>query len=232
MTIKAMRSTAIPKELDVLGKVSSTIASDMFLDDILKIIVALTAELMGSKICSLMLINEKGDELKLIATQSLSKEYINKPNVKVGQSISGRAVSQKKPITVMDVKKEKAYMFPDIAKKEKLCSMLAIPLIARGKVIGVFNSYTSKPHKFTTREIKLVSAVANQAAIAINNRELDDENKGLEKKLAERKIIEKAKGLIMKREFVSEEEAYKLIQRKSMDQRKTMIEIADHILSE
>lgn len=230
MAVKPKRSTAIPKELEVLGKVSSTIASDMFLDDILKIIVAMTAELMGSKICSLMLLNEKGNELKLIATQSLSKEYINKPNVKVGQSISGRAVSERKLITVLDVKKDPVYSFPLFAKKEGLVSMMAVPLMINNKVIGVFNSYTSKPHKFTEREKKLVSAVANQAAMAIYNRELNDENKVLEKKLAERKTVEKAKGLIMRREGMSEEEAYKHIQRKSMDQRKTMNEVAENII--
>lgn len=218
------------KEVDTLGKVSSTIVSNMYLEDILRIIVAMTAEVMGSTICSLMLLSENGAELELVATQSLSRDYVNKGNVKVGQSISGKAVSQKKPIKILDVKKESDYMFPDIAKKEKLCSMLAIPLMLKGKVIGVFNSYTSKPHKFTAREIKLVSAVANQAAIAIYNRKLDDENKELEKKLAERKVIEKAKGLIMKLEGISEDEAYKLIQRKSMDQRKTMNEIAENII--
>ena len=230
MTTKKKKASNVHKHLDVLGKVSSTIVSDMYLEDILKIIVAMTAEVMGAKISSLMLLNEKGDEIELAATQSLSKDYINKPPVKVGQSISGRAVSQKKPIAVMNVQKDPDYMFPEIARKEQLVSMLAVPLIVRGKVIGVLNSYTSKPHRFTDREVKLVSAVANQAAVAIHNKRLMEEKAVLETRLEERKIVERAKGILMKNLKISEEEAFAKIRRKSMDSRKSMKEIAEAIL--
>lgn len=227
----AKSSRSLQKEIETLGKVSSAIVSDMYLEDILKIIVAMTAEVMGSKICSLMLLNEKGTELRLAATQSLSESYIGKPNVKTGQSISGKAVSKKKPITVLDVKKDPDYMFPEIAKKEKLCSMLAVPLIVKGKVIGVLNSYTSRPHKFTAREIRLVSAVANQAAIAITNRKLAEEKETLAARLEERKFIEKAKGVIMKKEGLSEDDAYRKMQKQSMDSRKSMREIAEALIA-
>ena len=222
-------SRNLQKDIETLGKVSSTIVSEMYLEDILKIIVAMTAEVMGSKVCSLMLLNEKGDELKLAATQSLSKDYINKPNVKVGQSISGKAVSDKKPIMVIDVKKDKNYMFPETAKKEKLCSMLAIPLLVKGKVIGVLNCYTSKKHKFTSREIKLVSAVGNQAAIAIHNRSLAEEKESLATKLEERKLVERAKVILMKKEGLSEDDAYRKMQKQSMDSRRSMKEIAEAV---
>lgn len=230
MAKRVKRSMGINKGLEVLGKVSSTIVSEMFLEDILKIIVAMTAEVMGSKICSLMLLNEKGDELRLVATQSLSKDYTNKPDVKVGQSISGKAVSGKRPITVLDVKKDPDYMFPQIAKKEKLCSMLAVPMIVKGKVIGVLNCYTSRRHKFTPAEIRLVSAVGNQAAIAIQNRKLAEEKESLAAKLEERKVIEKAKGMLMKKEGISEDEAYRKIQKQSMDDRITMKEVAQSVI--
>jgi signal transduction protein with GAF and PtsI domain len=223
-------SRTLKKEIETLGKVSSTIVSEMYLEDILKIIVAMTAEVMGSKVCSLMLLNEKGDELKLAATQSLSNEYINKPNVKVGQSISGKAVSDKIPIMVLDVKKDKNYMFPEIAKKEKLCSMLAVPLMVKGKAIGVLNCYTSKRHKFTSREIKLVSAVGNQAAIAIHNRKLAEEKELLTTKLEERKFVERAKGIMMKKECISEDEAYSKMRKQSMDSRRSMKEIAEAVI--
>jgi signal transduction protein with GAF and PtsI domain len=223
-------SRTLQKDIETLGKVSSTIVSEMYLEDILKIIVAMTAEVMGSKICSLMLLNEKGDELQLASTQSLSKDYLNKPNVKVGQSISGRAVSEKKPITIIDVKKDPKYMFPEIAKKENLCSMLAVPLMVKGKVIGVLNCYTSKKHKFTSREIKLVSAVGNQVAIAIHNRKLVEEKESLTAKLEERKYVERAKGILMKKEGLSEDEAYRKMRKQSMDSRRSMKDIAEAVI--
>jgi len=230
MTTEIGKRSGSEKELEVLGKVSSTIASDMYLEDILKIIVAMTAEIMGAKVSSLMLLNEKGDELKLVATQSLSEDYINKPNVKVGQSVSGKVVSDKKPITVIDVQNDPVFMYPKIAQKEHLVSLLAVPLLVKGKVIGVLNCYTSKPHEFTESEIRLVSTVANQAAVAIYNRKLLDEKTSLENKLQERKTIEKAKGLLMNKASISEEEAFAKMRKKSMDMRMSMKDVAEAIL--
>jgi signal transduction protein with GAF and PtsI domain len=106
------------KNIEGISIISSTIVSVKYLDDILSQIVKITADMFNSKICSIMLLDEKKDELVIKATQSLSEEYKNKPPVKVGSSISGLAVKEKKPIFVLDVKKDPRYMYPQIAEKE------------------------------------------------------------------------------------------------------------------
>ena len=63
------------KQLDLLSEISRTIVSDYYLKEILQLIVTMTAQVMGSKICSIMLLDEKKQELVIAATQSLSKEY-------------------------------------------------------------------------------------------------------------------------------------------------------------
>lgn len=105
----------------------------------------------------------------------MSEEYKNKPPVKVGSSISGLAVKEKKPIFVLDVKKDPRYMYPQIAEKEGLCSMLAVPMIVKDKVIGVLNIYTSEPYEFKEEEIKIIQTIANQLALAIENTRLFEE---------------------------------------------------------
>ena len=102
--------------------------------------------------------------------------------------------------------------------------------MVKGKAIGVLNCYTSKRHKFTSREIKLVSAVGNQAAIAIHNRKLAEEKESLSAKLEERKFVERAKGILMKREGLSEEDAYRKMRKHSMDSRRSMKEIAEAVI--
>lgn len=131
------------KEIETLTEISKSIVSGRYLEEILHIVVSLTAEMMGSKICSIMLLDKNQQELKSIATQSLSTEYRNKPNINVGQSISGRAVVDKKPVTVLNVTKENGYAFKEIALKEGLKSMLAVPMILRNNVMGVINIYTT-----------------------------------------------------------------------------------------
>jgi len=158
--------------LTTLSEISRSITSEMYLEEVLHLIVAMTAESMNFKICSVMLLDEAKQELVIKATQSKSRAYIRKPNLKLGGSVAGRAVVEGQPISVLDVRKTPAYRYPDIAKREGLCSLIAVPLKVKGKIIGVLNCYTARPHIFTEEEIALLTALASHAAIAIENAKL------------------------------------------------------------
>jgi two-component sensor histidine kinase len=158
--------------LSTLSEISRTITSDLYLEEVLHLIVAMTADSMNFRICSVMLLDEDKRELVIKATQSESSDYVEKPNLKLGESVAGRAVSEGRPISVLDVRKTAGYRYPDVAKREGLCSLIAVPLNVKGKAIGVLNCYTAKPHVFTEEEIALLEALANHAAIAIENAKL------------------------------------------------------------
>ncbi len=118
----------------------------------------------------------------------------------------------------------------NIAKKEGLCSLLSVPLAVKGRVIGVLNSYTSKLHEFTETEIAVLITVANQAAMTIENTELLVKTKVIQEELETRKVVEKAKGILMKAKGLSEEGAFRKIQKYSMNSRKSMREVAEAII--
>lgn len=218
------------KEIELLWHISQSLVSKTYLHEILQLIVTMTAEVMNSKICSLMLLDSEKNELKIAATQALSADYVNKPAVKVGESVSGRAVLEKKPITVLDVTQDKRYGFPEIAKREGIVSLLSVPMQIDGRVMGVINSYTNQPHTFTDLEIKILQSVANQAAVAIENMKLKQENLEVKQALQERKIIDQAKALLIEKDGITEAEAHSLIQKTSRDQRRPMVEVANAIL--
>jgi len=218
------------RQLDTLSLVSETVVSNRVIEDVMQLIVTMTAQMMQSKICSIMLLDHPTGELRIVATQSLSEQYRLKPNLKIGQSISGRAVQERRPIIVPNVIYDRNYMYPDMAKKEGLCSLLSIPMMIREKAVGVINSYTSTPHMFTTDEVKLMQAIANQAAIAIEHTTLIEKSFEMQEALAVRKLVEQAKGYLMKTKKLTEAEAFRFLQRQSMDLRKSMREIAEAIL--
>jgi len=230
MWTNSEQNTLFEGQVKALAKISKAIASDLYLEDILRLIVTVTAEVMGSNICSLMLIDEKKKELVIRATQSVSEEYNQKIPLKIGEGIAGKVAAQNKPITVKDVTKEKEYKYQDIARKEGLCSLLCVPLAVKGKPIGVLNCYTSKPHDFNETEIEILMSIANQAAVAIENTELLVKSKIIQEELETRKRIERAKGILMHGEDLTEEEAYLKIRKYSMDNRKTMREVAEAII--
>ncbi|MFQ5597089.1 MAG: GAF domain-containing protein [Nitrospiria bacterium] len=217
-------------QIDTLSRVSHTITSGRYIEEILNLLVTMTAGMMNSKICSIMILDQERQELKIVATQSLSEEYRRKANVKVGESISGRVVKEKCPVTILDVQTDPGFRFPALAKKEGLRSMLSVPMMIKNRVVGVLNSYTSKRHSFSEEEVNLLQAVANQAAAAIENTSLSKQSSAMQEALETRKAVERAKGILMKQGRIQEEEAFRLLQRQSMNNRKSMREVADAII--
>ncbi len=159
-------------QLSTLSEVSKTITSDLYLEEILQLIVAATADSMSFKICSLMLLDEDKQELVVKATQSKSKEYAKKASVKISESVAGTALSEGRTITVYDLKHSPEYATPDLARREGVSSLAAIPLRVKNKKIGVLSCYTEKPHRFSDDEISVLSALGNHAAIAIEHAKL------------------------------------------------------------
>lgn len=224
------KRTSYKKQIKALTEISKAISSDRYLDDILKLIVAVTARVMDSKICSLWILDEKEGVLRIRATQTMSEEYLKERSLKLGEGVVGHVAKTNKPLAILDVLKEPLYKEKELARKLGLVSMLSVPLSVKDKVIGVINCYTSYPHEFTETEKDILTAVASQAAICIENTELMVKTKVIQEELEVRKLVERAKGVLMKRHGLSEEEAFKRIRKASMDSRKTMREVAEAIL--
>lgn len=218
------------KQIEALAKVANLITSGLYLEELLRLIVRVTAEVTNSKISSLLLLDPDKKELVVRATQSISEAYNKKSNIKLGEGIAGIVAQTNKPLCVLDVKDDARYLNQDIAKKEGLFSLACVPLAVKGRVIGVLNCYTSKKHKFSNHELGLLSAMANQAAIAIENAELDLRVKSAEEALTTRKLVERAKDILSQEANMPPVEAYRLIQKQSMDLRKSMREVAEAII--
>jgi signal transduction protein with GAF and PtsI domain len=160
----------------------------------------------------------------------MSEEYLKERALKLGEGVVGYVAQENKPLAVLDVLKEPRYKEKELAKKEGLVSMLSVPLTLKDKVIGVINCYTSYRHEFNETERVVLTAVANQAAICIENTELMVKTKVIQEELETRKLVERAKGALMKHHGLTKDEAFKRIRKASMDSRKTMREIAEAIL--
>lgn len=159
-------------QVATLSEISRTLTGNLYLEEVLQLLVHITAQTLGYKIVTVMLLDEEKGELVLKATQAESEEYRKKPPLRVGESIAGRAVAENRVIVVPDVRAHPNYRFPDIAAREGLHSMVSVPLRVREQVIGVLNCYTDRPHLFTDEELRTLEAVASQAALAIDHAKL------------------------------------------------------------
>ena len=143
------KKTLDAKEINALLEISKAIASGLYLEDVLRLIVTVTANVMHSKICSLWILDEKDQKLKLKATQSISEEYLKERSLAMGEGVVGHVALHNQPMAILDVLKEPLYKEKELAKKEGLVSMLSVPMCIKDRVIGVINCYTSYPHSFS-----------------------------------------------------------------------------------
>jgi signal transduction protein with GAF and PtsI domain len=221
------------KYIKALMDISRAMTSDLYLEDILKLIVMVTAKVTGVEICSLWLLDDSVSpkKIRLKATQSIEPDYVKDRALNMDEGVVGYVATHKQPLTIKDVLKEPRFKEKGMAKKLGLVSMLGVPLqIKDEKVIGVLNCFTAETHEFSQTEVNLITTVANQAAVAIINTELMVKTKVIQEELETRKLVERAKEILMRRRQMNGDDAFRWIQKRSMDSRKSMRHVAEAVL--
>ena len=228
---------SLPQSYDhyikALMDISQALTSDLFLEDVFKLIVMVVAKVTGVDICSLWLVDDTSNppKVRLKATQAIEPEYVIDRSLNLNEGVVGHVISTQAPLVIDNVLHCEIFKEKEMARKLGLVSMVGVPLQGKkDKVIGVLNCFTSTPHTFSPTDINLLTTVANQAAVAILNTELIIKTRIIQEELQSRKKIERAKEIVMERNQISGDEAYRWIQKRSMDSRKTMLEVAEAIL--
>ena len=214
-------------------EISRAVTSDLFLEDVFKMMVMVVARVTGVDICSLWLIDEdsRPPMIRLKATQAIEPEYMSDRALGMNEGVVGHVATTRQPLVITDVLQCDIFKEKTMAQKLGLVSMAGVPLLGKkGQVVGVLNCFTSVVHQFSPTDLNLLAAVANQAAVAIHTSELIVRTRLIEEELRSRKTIERAKEFIMERRKLSGEDAYRWIRKRSMDARKSMLEVSEAIL--
>ena len=109
-------------------------------------------------------------------------------------------------------------------------AFLSVPLMCRGRVVGVINFQHKQHHVYRRREIRMISAVGFLVGAEIELARLEEANFTLSEQLQTRKLVERAKGILQRDLGLSEEQAYLALQRQSRQKRRPMKEIAEAIV--
>ncbi len=157
--------------LGALSEVSKTISTSPYVEEILQLLVNLTAQQFNYRVCTVRLLDEN-QELVLRATQAPAKAYQRKRAIKLGESIAGRAIAENRPIIVPDVQVEADYIGHDLAAEQGLRSMICVPLTIQDRAVGVLSCYTSVVRSFPQDEIRALETLAKQAAVSIEHAKL------------------------------------------------------------
>jgi signal transduction protein with GAF and PtsI domain len=155
-----------------LYDVARAITSTLNLNEVLQKIVESTANAMQAKACTLRLLSNDRQRLVPGAMYGLSEGYMRKGVVEIDKSGVDREAMGGAPVYIADVAEDARFQYPEQAREEGICSVLVVPVDARGKTIGVMRIYTAERREFSDKEIEFVSLIADLSALAIDNARL------------------------------------------------------------
>jgi uroporphyrinogen-III synthase len=217
-------------QLAALRDITRAISAAMSLDKILNLITTKTARVMDMDSCSIYLVDEKQEYLVLKDTTGLAQEAVGHARLKWGEGLTGYAVEAAKPVYAADASADPRFKYLPETNEKRFQSLLAVPLLSRGKVVGAINVQTRAGHTYSQDEIELLSIIADVAAGELEKAMLYEEIGGLKEALETRKLVERAKGILMKRYGIGEQDAFERIHNQSRSTRKTMRELAQAII--
>lgn len=158
------------QELATLNEISKIVNSTLDLDVVLKAVVHLTKTRMGVGACSIYLVDD--GQLVLKATDGLNLECVNRVRLALGQGITGWTASTGISRAVMNVGAHERFCHIPELGEEDYSTLLSVPLISRGTIIGVINVQTRELREYTEQEKGFLSSIAGHIAGAIRNAQL------------------------------------------------------------
>lgn len=220
----------LKRELSFLYRVARTVHS-LELTEVLKEIVLVAAEVTKADSVLVYVLDPKTQELVLRASKNRHPDLLQKIAMKMGEGITGWVAREQMPVAIKSgARKDTRFKLFRSLPEDTFEAFLSVPIINKRGVVGVINAQHKRPHVHTDMEVNLLVAMGKLVGGAVENALLVEETMALKDALAIRKLVEKAKGILVKRRSIAEEEAYRILQKESMDTRTSLKDVAEAII--
>jgi GAF domain-containing protein len=151
---------------ETLLKVSKAISHSKDQEEVILMTVDSIKTALQAKGCTLFLMNRQTNDLEVAASFGLSEGYLNKGPVSAFRSIA--QTLEDGPVAIYDVTDDPRLQYPEEARQEGIASILSVPVLAGGHIIGALRVYTAEPWEFTMDDVNFVQAMAGMAGMAID----------------------------------------------------------------
>src|ERR671918_309982 len=162
-------------ELAFLQEIVQLAASAPTWDELMQLIVDRSTIAMGTQVCSLYLVDRDDAGLTLAATNGVDRQHIGVARLSIGQGITGLAASTRRPVVSTDLPNDPRCAWIRGVDQKHFTSILAVPLEARDRVVGVLNVKTIERHEFTDAEVRRLSTIAALLAGVVERSRLHHE---------------------------------------------------------
>jgi uroporphyrinogen-III synthase len=224
-----MSKMTVSPTLDFLHEMGTRIAAADPLHEVLDEIVEFVSGLVSCDSCLIYV--REDDELVLRASMNAHPDLLDRLKMRVGEGITGWVAENREPVVIgcEAFRDPRFHIFSELPE-DTFEAFLSIPVIFRGRVVSVINVQHREPHAYLPREVKAISAVGHLVGAAIEMARLEAEVEELSDKLATRKLVERAKGILQRDLGLDEEGAHSYLHKSARQRRKTMREVAEAIL--
>jgi sigma-B regulation protein RsbU (phosphoserine phosphatase) len=171
------RSRRDAEAFETLAEIGRDVAAVLDLDELFSRIAQLTKRVIDYRTFGILLLNDSLElEMKLAVQYG---ERVQVPRVRLGEGLVGYAALHREPVLVSDVSQDPRYIriVPDVR------SELAIPMLLKDRCIGVVDLESPELDAFSKRDVEILTLLASQAAVAIENARLYEEVRANEERL-------------------------------------------------
>ena len=216
--------------LHILHEVGSRMAATVPLCEILDRIIEFTGSVTRFDSCFIFVLED--DQLVLRASRNPHPEEIGHLTLRLGEGITGWVAKHHQPVAIArNAFQDPRFQFFNELPEDRYESFLSVPLLSRGRMVGVINLQNREPHTYSKTEIRLISTIGFLVGAEIELARLEEWSSQLTEELETRKVVERAKGILQRESGLTEEEAYLTLRRRSRQQRKSMKEVAESVLA-
>jgi len=146
------------------------------LHEVLREVVRFAAAVVECDSCFVYVLEK--DELVLRASKNPHPEIIDRLKLKLGEGITGWVAEHREPAAVpQNAMKDPRFKFFNDLPEDRFEAFLSVPLMSRGRLVGVINLQNRKPHQYSKREISMISTVGTLAGAEIEMARLQDEER-------------------------------------------------------
>src|SRR5882762_8336570 len=215
--------------VDLLHEIGVRLATADEFHDVLGRVVEFAAALVKCDSCLVYVL--ENEELVLRASKNPHAEVLGRVKLQMGQGITGWVAEHLEHVAVSrNASQDPRFKFFNELPEDRYEAFLSVPLLCRGRSVGVINLQHRQPHVYTKRQVQLISTIGFLVGAEIEMARLEGENSHLSQQLETRKLVERAKGILQRDLGLTEEQAYLALQRQSRQKRRTMKDVAEAVV--
>jgi serine phosphatase RsbU (regulator of sigma subunit)/anti-sigma regulatory factor (Ser/Thr protein kinase) len=153
--------------LRAVQRITDAALAGLSLEDLLRVLLDRVAEILRTDTVAILLLDNEGRVLRARAAKGIEEEVEQGVRIPVGKGFAGRIAAEHRPIFIPDV--DRADIYNPILREKGIRSLLGVPLLVEGRVIGVLHVGTLTAREFTDGDAELLQVAADRAALAIDH---------------------------------------------------------------